>query len=186
MLKVSGSDAEAFEQLYDRYSSVLFSLIIKIVGDKNAAEKILEDVFLILWKRIDSFDFRTATVYTWLVTLARNKAVDELKRKLGNYELPAYDDNYEKNNILPRLSLEIRTLELNYILRIREKILEAVSSLTDAQKYVLMFMYFGGINEAEIAGELNIPAPTVRVKLQAAMTNFLEKVEQVIPRDRRS
>lgn len=186
MLKVAGLDTDAFECLYDRYSSVIFSLIKNIVGNKEVAEKVLADVFLILWKRIDIFDFRTANVYTWLVTLAKNKAVDELKRQSGKDKLPAYDDDYERNNVLPKLSLEIKPFELNYIVRIKNKILEAVNSLTDPQKYVLMLMYFGVLSEAEIAEELNIPAPTVRVKLQVAMTTLQEKIEQIIPLDKRS
>ena len=183
MHQLDGHDTAAFGHLYDRYSTVLFSLIDKIVGDKELAEKILEDVFLILWKRIDLFDFRTACVYTWLVNLAKNKAIDELLRQIGKDHQPVYDDDFERNYILPRLSLEIKTLELKYILHIRKKLLDAINSLTDPQKYVLMLMYFGALSEAEIGEKLNIPAQTVRVKLQVAMTALQEKFERLLSDD---
>ena len=74
MLKVAGYDSKALEQLYDRYSPILYTLIKKIVDDNENAEEILSDVFVIVWRQIDQFDFKTNNVYTWLVTLTRNKA----------------------------------------------------------------------------------------------------------------
>ena len=82
MLKVAGYDSKALEHLYDRYSPILYTLIKKIVDDKEVAEEVLSDVFVIIWKKIDQFDFKTNNVYTWLITIARNKAIDTLKRNL--------------------------------------------------------------------------------------------------------
>ena len=81
MMQVAEFDSSALEKLYDRYSTTLFTLINKIVSDKQLAEEILSDVFVIIWNRIDHFDFKANNVYTWLITLAKNKAVDSLKRK---------------------------------------------------------------------------------------------------------
>ena len=104
-------------------------------------------------------------------------------RQIGKDHQPVYDDDFERNYILPRLSLEIKTLELKYILHIRKKLLDAINSLTDPQKYVLMLMYFGALSEAEIGEKLNIPAQTVRVKLQVAMTALQEKFERLLSDD---
>jgi len=177
MLKVAGYDSKALEQLYDRYSPILYTLIKKIVTEKESAEEILSDVFVIVWKQIDQFDFKTNNVYTWLVTLARNKAIDVLNRKFGKL-IPDYDDDYEKEHIVPKLSPEIQALELKEVMNKKEKLEKALNGLTDAQKYVLDLSYYGGMDLTEIAGKMNIPAGTVKSKLQVAFGNLMQKVSE--------
>jgi RNA polymerase sigma-70 factor (ECF subfamily) len=177
MLKVAGYDSKALEQLYDRYSPILYTLIKKIVTEKESAEEILSDVFVIVWRQIDQFDFKTNNVYTWLVTLARNKAIDVLNRKVGKL-LPEYDDEYEKEHIVPKLSSEIQALELKEVMNKKEKLEKALNGLTDAQKYVLDLCYYGGMDLTEIAGKMNIPAGTVKSKLQVAFGNLMQKVSE--------
>ena len=177
MLKVAGYDSKALEKLYDRYAPILYTLIKKIVTEKETAEEILSDVFVLVWRQIDQFDFKTNNVYTWLVTLARNKAIDVVNRKNGKL-LPEYDEDYEKEFILPKLSPEIEPMELSEVMNKKERIEKALASLTDAQKYVLELSYYGGMDQAEIAGKLNIPTVTVKSKLQVAFGNLMKKVSE--------
>jgi RNA polymerase sigma-70 factor (ECF subfamily) len=177
MLKVAGYDSKALEQLYDRYSPILYTLIKKIVTDKETAEEILSDVFVIVWRQIDQFDFKTNNVYTWLILLARNKAIDVLNRKAGKI-MPDYNDEYEKEHILPRLSPEIQALELKDVMSIKEMLNKSLNSLTDAQKYVLELSYYEGMDLSEIASKMNIPAVTVKSKLQVAFGNLMQKVSE--------
>ena len=178
MLKVAGFDVEAFELIYDRYSPLIYSFIKKIVNEQELAENILVDTFKILWNRIDDFDFRNNNVYTWLVTLARNKSVDTLKRKKVNCDLPPYTDEYEKQYIIPNLSQEINALDLNEVLKMKNDVEEGFDKLTEAQRFVLKLVYFEGMNETEIAEQLHIPAPTVRSKLQVAMGNLYDHLKK--------
>lgn len=177
MLKVAGYDSKALEQLYDRYAPILYTLIKKIVTDKDTAEEILSEVFVTVWRQIDQFDFKTNNVYTWLITLARNKAIDVLNRNNGKL-LPEYTEDYEREHIIPKLSPEIEALELADVLNIKDKIEKALGSLTDAQKYVLELSYYGGMDQGEIAGKLNIPTMTVKSKLQVAFGNLMQKVSE--------
>lgn len=178
MLKVAGYDSKAFEQLYDRYSPLLYTLIKKIVGDKEIADEILSDVFVIIWKRIDQFDFKSNNVYTWLITIARNKAIDQLRRLKNKEETEINDDKYEEEFILTKLSPEIESLDLEQILNKRERIKETLASLTDAQRYVLELSYYEGMGEKEIAEKLKIPLPTVKSKLQLAMNIVRQKLSE--------
>lgn len=178
MLKIAGYDSKALEQLYDRYAPILYTLIKKIVTDKEMAEEILSDVFVIVWKNIDLFDFKTNNVYTWLIMLARNKAIDVLDRR-SDKEMEEYTSDYEKEKIIPKLSPEIKAVELNEVLEKREKIVNAVNGLTDAQRYVLELSYYGGMYEDEIAGKLKIPVMTVKSKLQVAIGNLKQKLSEV-------
>ncbi len=174
MLKVAGYDSKALEQLYDRYSPLLYTLIKKIVDDKEFAEEILSDVFVIIWRKIDHFDFKSNNVYTWLVTIARNKAIDSLKRKEQKEDLETYDDKFEEDNILPKLSPEINPLELEQILGKSDIVKESINSLTDAQRYVLELSYYEGMDDKMIAEKLKIPLSTVKSKLLLAL-NILQK-----------
>jgi RNA polymerase sigma-70 factor (ECF subfamily) len=171
-------DMQAFEQLYARYSSVLYSLIKKIVTDKETAENILIEVFLIIWKRIE--DFEKDNVFTSLVLLARNKAIDSLKRQRGNSELADYDEDYERFSILPNLSNKIKPLKLQDAQKIKYEIGEMIKGLTDAQRYVLSLFYFEGLVETEISLKLKIPLSTVKSKLQVATDILLEKTRDLV------
>jgi RNA polymerase sigma-70 factor (ECF subfamily) len=177
MLKIAGYDSKALEQLYDRYAPLLYTLIRKIVSDKESAEEILSDVFVIIWRQIDQFDFKTNNVYTWLVTLARNKAIDVLNRRSGK-SLPDYTNDYEKEYIIPNLSPEIQPMELVDVLNSKAKMEKAIGSLTDAQNYVLELSYYGGMDQQEIANKLKIPTVTVKSKLQVAIGNLMQKLSE--------
>jgi RNA polymerase sigma factor (sigma-70 family) len=177
MLKIAGYDSKALETLYDRYTPILYTLIKKIVKDQETAEEVLTEVFIMIWKHIDEFDFKASNVYTWLVTLARNKAIDEMKRKKGE-EMGENNDEYEKGRIVPRLSREIESLELEEVLEKREKIEVAINSLTDAQRYVLELSYYEGLDEKKIAEKLKIPVSTVKSKLQVAIGNLMQKLSK--------
>ncbi len=177
MLKIAGYDSKALEQLYDRYAPLLYTLIKKIVADKEASEETLSDVFVIVWRQIDQFDFKTNNVYTWLVTLARNKAIDVMNRR-GEKSLPEYSDDYERIYILPNLSPEIQPMELEDVVNSKAKMEKAFGSLTDAQKYVLELSYYEGLDQQEIANKLKIPTVTVKSKLQVAIGNLMQKLSE--------
>ena len=104
MLKIAGYDSRALEQLYDRYAPILYTLINKIVADISTAEEILSDVFVMIWKHIDQFDFKTNNAYAWLIMLARNKALDVLGRRNGKIMIE-YTDEYEIERIIPIIAI---------------------------------------------------------------------------------
>ncbi|MEJ2104183.1 MAG: sigma-70 family RNA polymerase sigma factor [Ignavibacteriaceae bacterium] len=149
-----------------------------MVNDKETAEEILSDVFVIIWKNIDQFDFNIKNVYTWLIMLARNKAIDVLNRRQEK-NLPDYNDEYEKVKIIPKLSPEMQAIDLGEVAAKKEKIEAAINSLTDAQRYVLELSYYGGMQEDEIAAKLKIPVVTVKSKLQVAIGNLMQKLSEV-------
>lgn len=171
MQKIISKDSKALEHLYDRYSPVLYALINKIVRSRDVAEEVLADVFLIIWKKYYMFDVSTENVYSWLISLARNKAVDTKKRMYGHLTVE-YTDDYEDEFILPALSKEIDPMDLTTALEIRTNIDKSFQALTDAQRYVLNLAYYEGMTEKEIAERLNIPLQTVNSKIRIAITNL--------------
>jgi len=176
MNKVGEYDSKALEELYDRYSPILYSLIKKIVEDKTKAEEVLADVFVLVWKNENSSNKSAANVYTWLITLARNKAVDRKRRDENPDLMPEYNDDYEDRFIIPKLSKSIDPLDLNKALSVKDNFEEALNKLTDAQNFVLYLAYYEGRTHGEIAKQLNIPVATVKSKIKVSLSNLKQNL----------
>lgn len=176
MKRVVSYDSKALEILYNRYSPLLYTLIKKIAGQKTLAEEILSEVFVIIWRRIELFDVFSGNVYTWLVLLARNKAVDTVRRNNENLKMPEYTDEYEKNFIVPRLSKQIDPLDLATTSTIKNSVEAALNKLTDAQQYVIYLAFYEGLTQKDIAEKLNIPFATVKSKIKIASLNLRENL----------
>lgn len=177
ILKVAEKESKALEELYDRYSPVLFTMINKIVKDRTATGEILSDIFVIIWQKINQFKSEAENVYTWMINLARNKAIDFIKRNRNTEEMEEYTDEYENENIIPHLSSSAEQIDLNKALSMKDKVTSSFNKLTDAQRYVLNLAYYQGYNKEEIARELNIPIPTVKSKISIALGNLNKNLE---------
>lgn len=173
--RVINKDSKALEILYDRYSPILFTLVNKIVTDKSNAENILADIFVIIWQKSNLNNFNAQNLYTWLILLTRNKSIDSVKRERGEI-IDEYTDDYENQVVLPKISPEISSLELDEAFDKRGTIYSAVNQLTEAQQYVLSLVYYEGLSEKEIAKKLNIPVPTVKSKLRVALNSIRENL----------
>ena len=172
MSKIKEYDSKALEELYDRYSPILYTLIRKIVPDQTVAEEVLADIFVILWKKSKHFELSNENLYTWLIILARNKAVDRKIRDSKLKELPEYSDDFEDEIIIPKISKSIDPVELTKVQAEKEKFEGAMNKLTEAQKYVINMAFYDGKTQGEIASELNIPLTTVKSKIQVALSNL--------------
>jgi RNA polymerase sigma factor (sigma-70 family) len=176
MQRVCNKDSKALEALYNRYSPVLYTLIKKVVDDEEIAQDILSDVFVIIWRKAVLFELTSNDVYAWLVTITRNKAVDNIKRLRNSSEVVLYNDEYENKNIIPSLSKIIAPLDLETANNIRDSMEEAFSKLTNTQQYVISLAYYKGLTQNEIAEQLNIPVSTVKAKIKIALSNLKENL----------
>ncbi len=174
--RISNRDSYALESLYERYSPVLYTLVKRIVVEKESAEEVLADIFIIIWQKSSLFNLNSGNLFTWLITLARNKSLDFVRRK-NNLISDEYTDEYENSVIIPNLSSILPEDSLDKIFSKREKIFEAVHSLTEAQQYVLSLAYYDGLTESEIAKKLNIPLLTVKSKIRVALNSVKENLE---------
>ena len=179
MLKIAGYDAKALEQLYDRYAPMLYALTKRIIPNQELAEEVISEVFVVILKHIDQFDYKSNDVYTWLVTLTRNKAIDAMKRGQGK-EKRTYTEEYEKEEIIPKLSPEIKAMEFADVVGMRDKIQVAFNSLTDAQKYLLDLSYYEGLDENVIAERLKIQVSSVKSKLHLANSSLMKEIHDRI------
>ena len=179
MQRVHVNDSKALEALYNRYSPLLYTLIKKIVPDEDVAKDVLSDVFVIIWRKIDLFDFNSNNAYTWIVTITRNKAVDTIRRARNSSEMKPYNDEYENKEIIPKLSQTFDPLDLETANNIKDGIEAALNKLTDAQKFVINLAYYEGLTQKEIAERLKIPVPTVKSKIKIALSNLKDNLIKV-------
>lgn len=171
--RITNRDSKALENLYDRYSPVLYTLVKRIAVDKETSEEILADIFVIIWQKSSMFDINTGNLYSWLINLSRNKTLDFIRRQKGLIT-DEYNEEYENIVILPNISTIIPSNDLSKTFSSREKIYSAVHNLTEAQQYVLSLAYYDGLTESEIAAKLNIPLLTVKSKIRVALNTVKE------------
>ncbi len=168
--RISNRDSKALEILYDKYSPILFTLVKRILGDKTKTEEVLADIFVIIWQKSSLFNLNSGNLYTWLINLSRNKALDSLQRD-NSLVTEEYTDEFENDFILPNISMLIPTNDLEKNFSKHQKIYSAVHNLTEAQQYVLSLAYYEGLTESEIAKKLNIPVLTVKSKIRVALNS---------------
>jgi RNA polymerase sigma-70 factor (ECF subfamily) len=157
-------DGEALSQLYDRFGGMLFAQILRIVGNSGDAQDVLQEVFLYAWNRAARYDPRRASVSTWLVLIARSRAIDRL-RKLQNVDriLARVETEKEWRPAYPQGPTAVLNAERRQLVR------AALQDLPRGQRRVLELAYYGGLTQAEIAQEMCIPLGTVKTRTLAAM-----------------
>jgi RNA polymerase sigma-70 factor (ECF subfamily) len=174
LIAVSKKNAKALEQIFDKYSPLIFTLIKKIVKDEKLSIKILSEVFAIIWLKANYILNSTEQFYVFIVYLAKNKALDTLKRINGLLKDP-YTDEYENEFIIPKIFCK-EELNIDFLMSEKESISLIFSQLTEAQIYVLSLSYFKGLTISEIAKELNLPITTINDKIKVAFSGLKDNL----------
>ena len=174
LIAVSKKNAKALEQIYDKYSPLLFTLINRIIKDERKTIQVLTEVFAILWLKADLILQNSNQFYVIMVNLAKNKALDTVRRSTGFVTEP-YTDEYENEIIIPKIFCDDE-VSLDFLLSERESISLIFSQLTEAQLYVLSLSYFKGLTINEIAKELNLPVTTISDKIKVAFSGLKDNL----------
>lgn len=166
--RISNHDEAALSLLYDRYRTILFGLLSRILNNRSEAEDILQEVFVQVWQKAQNFNAERGKAFTWLVTIARSRAIDRL-RSLKTRTLAIEKAN--ENNLLYTDS----KIEQNLFLRGRQKhVRTALSQLPETQSSILLMAYFEGYSQQEIADRTKIPLGTIKTRMRVGMTKLRE------------
>jgi RNA polymerase sigma-70 factor (ECF subfamily) len=158
----------ALSELYDRYGRLVFSLALHTVGDAATAEEVTQDVFLRVWERAGQYRADQAKVSTWLTSIARHRAIDQLRRQGVRAE--AQSVSWDEVEAEPQVELVTGSPQHEVELAIRRaEVRAAVAQLPDEQKQVLALAYFQGYTQSEIAAALGLPLGTVKTRIRLAM-----------------
>ena len=164
---VARGDESALAALYDRYASILLGLLLRILHSRAEAEDVLQEVFVQVWRRADSFDESRGRGFTWLVTLARSRAIDRL-RALDSRQRAATASAAEASEVVSDASLDAFRSEQREIVR------AALAQLTEDQRRTLLLAYEEGLTQSEIAARLNQPLGTVKTRTRAGLMKLRE------------
>tara|TARA_R110002049_G_scaffold229148_1_gene401264 strand:- start:55 stop:672 length:618 start_codon:yes stop_codon:yes gene_type:complete len=179
MARIKTRDTSALSELYDNYNRLLFGLILSILKKREEAEDLLQEVFTKIWQNAEKFDLERGTVYTWVVTLTRNRSIDRLRSKVYKEQKKQSTSLDDEDVFHPLYSEESDPLE-NTILKERaKKVHQALDQISEKQKKVLQVAYFSGMSQSEISEEFDIPLGTVKTRMRDGMI----KLRELLARD---
>lgn len=157
-------DVLALEALYQRYSRPIFSLALKILGDREVVEEVVQEVFLRLWTRAFGYDPQRGKLLSWLLTITHHRAIDELRRRRSQPEVDGLQEQMaavEERDADPSASLTQ--------VEEREAVQQALAQLPPAQSRPIELAYYGGLTQVEIAQLLNEPLGTIKTRMRLGM-----------------
>lgn len=165
--RVKAGDTKALEELYDLYKALLFGMIISIVKKREEAEDVLQEVFMKIWEKAHTFDEERGNVYSWIVTLTRNKSIDRIRSKGYKTQQKASTSVNQ-----PEFTLEsdkFDPLETTIFSDRSELVKKALEQIPEEQSEVIKVAYYGGMTQSEIAEHLGIPLGTVKTRTRQGM-----------------
>jgi RNA polymerase sigma-70 factor (ECF subfamily) len=166
------NDVNAFEKIYDKYCRIVYSLVLRIVQQSGPAEEVVQDVFLQLWRNSAQYDATRGPFAPWLLTLARNRALDTLRLKSERQRrLENQSDELFSVVVAPQYEKELDEK------RRGERVRSLVAELNPQQKRAIELAYFQGLSHTEIAAELKEPLGTVKSWIRNGLMRLREAVQ---------
>lgn len=154
-------DEQAFGYLYDNYAGALYGVVKQIVTDLEVGNDVLQEVFVSIWKKIDTYDSSKGRLFTWMLNIARNAAIDKTRSK--NYQQALRQQPIDDNELSHPV---VRPGFDDYGLK------KVILKLKDEQRLLIDLSYYQGFTHDQIAKALNIPLGTVKTRLRSAVTQL--------------
>lgn len=161
VLALRNREKIAIEALYDMYSSSLYGVISRIIIDTPTSEDVLQETFVKIWHSFSSYSTEKGRLFTWMINIARNLAIDKLRSK----DFKNQNKNQELENNVTSIDEQINTIYKPELLGIKD----LVETLKPEQKSILDLVYFKGYTHVEAAEELGIPLGTIKTRLRMAI-----------------
>ncbi len=160
MSRTAGGDEDAFAALYDRTSSRVHGVVLRVLRDPSQAEEVTQETFLEMWRTAARFDATQGSVLAWLLTLAHRRAVDRVRSSEASRRR---DTGYGTTNIeIPHDETAERAQSSAEATRVRQ----ALASLSERQREAIQLAYFGGYTHTEVATMLDLPLGTAKTRIR--------------------
>jgi len=158
---IRSGDQGAMAALYDRYSSIVYSVSLRVLQDTGAAEDVLQDIFMQLWRNPGAFDASRGNMAAWLAVIARHRAIDALRRRR-----PENDIEDVIVSVEPDLASEADRS------RTMDKVRGALQTMPSLQRSALEMAYFEGLTHSEIAEKTGEPLGTIKTRIRTGLTSL--------------
>jgi RNA polymerase sigma-70 factor (ECF subfamily) len=158
---IRSADQSAMAALYDRYSPIVYSVALRILQDTGAAEDVLQDIFMQLWRNPGAFDASRGNMGAWLAVITRHRAIDALRRRR-----PENDIDEVVVSVEPDLATEADRS------RAMDKVRGALQSMPSTQRSALEMAYFEGLTHSEIAEKTGEPLGTIKTRIRTGLLSL--------------
>jgi len=156
--RIRAGDQQAMSELYDRYGKVVYAVSLRVLQDAGAAEDVLQDVFLQLWRNPDAFDASRGSLAAWLAVIARHRSIDRLRKRRPEVDIedcviaggPDLRDETERALVI-------------------EKVRVVLAEMNPDQRKVLELAFFQGLTHTEIAEKTGEPLGTIKTRIRSGL-----------------
>jgi RNA polymerase sigma-70 factor, ECF subfamily len=175
MRLVQRGDARAFEAVYDRHGSAAFSLAYRIAGNRSAAEDIVQEAFLSVWRSAVRYEPERGNLRSWLLSVVHNRAIDSIRRSVVHDRRRADVEGLEERKAAPELT-DAEALRREEAHEVRS----AMERLPADQLKVVELAYFGGFTHSQIADMLGMPLGTVKGRMRLALDKMRDRLGEAV------
>lgn len=162
-------DEGALKVVIDRYGTLVHGMATRVITDPTHAEEVAQDTFLALWRRPGAFDPHRGSLQTFLLGIARNKAIDLIRREESRRRT--------RDALMSETEMDPMQQGPEAGLEEREEVFIALQQLSEVQREALVLAYFGGRTYREVAAELSIPEGTAKTRLRDGLTKLRELMQ---------
>jgi RNA polymerase sigma-70 factor (ECF subfamily) len=177
MQGIQAEDPEALSKLYDRYNGILKALILRVVHNDAEADDLLQEIFMEVWNQAKNFSPNKGKPLGWMVTLARRRAIDGLRKKQAY--LRASERLQNETEQQPDAWVHNSTAEEIDLSDTRTLIRNVIGSLPEAQQRAIELAFFRGMSQREIAAHTNTPLGTVKTRLELGLKKIYEGLKEL-------
>lgn len=171
LARVVKGDQQAFSQLYDQSSTLLYTMALRILGHREEAAELLQEVYLEVWRKVARYDVGRGTPVAWLITLTRSRAIDRLRSRGARAQAGESLDGSSADQLADKSP---GPFEAQADQELRHLVGSALSSLPPAQQQAIELAYYEGLTHMEIAARLNQPLGTVKTRIKLGMSKLRE------------
>lgn len=165
---IADGSEDALRAFYDRYSGLVFTVALRLMNDREAASEVVQDVFLRCWERAATFEPSRGKPRAWLLTIARNRAIDVLRTRHGRDEHPRDIDDELQMQGIPEAS----EADHGDAVAVRLSVNDAMTTLPPVQRQALELALLGQFTQREIAETLDVPLGTVKTRIRDGMARL--------------
>src|ERR1700757_1672699 len=177
MLRIQKEDPEALSLLYDRYSGIIKALILRVIHNDAEADDLLQEIFMEIWNQAKNFSSQKGKPLGWMVTLARRRAIDGLRKKQAYARAEERLQNETEQQ--PDAWVHNATEEEIVLSDTRALIRKVISSLPPPQQQAIDLAFFRGMSQREIAAKTNTPLGTVKTRLELGLKKIYDGLKDL-------
>jgi RNA polymerase sigma-70 factor, ECF subfamily len=169
-------DVNAFEQLYDRHARIVYSVVLRILRQVSTAEEVVQEVFLQVWRNSSRYDASRGPFIPWLLTLARNRALDHLRLK-SERQRRLEESGDDETRRVPQAAEDPKFEQSLDEKRRAERVRDLIGALPAQQRRAIELAYFEGMSHSEIAAALKEPLGTVKSWIRNALLKLKQELQ---------